>query len=107
MFGNIVASSRTTDTKANSDLTEAYLDELRMARRLSPNTIESYARDLVVLQRFADAGPTRFESMSREDLEAFVRELMAAGLSPRSVARRVACVRGFFKFLVRDGTRTQ
>ena len=91
------------DAQANAALAEAYLDELRVARRLSPNTVESYARDLTTLQTFAGAMPTRLESMSRTDLEAFVRELMASGLSPRSVARRVACVRGFFKFLVRDG----
>ena len=28
---------------------------------------------------------------------------MAAGRSPRSVAREVACVRGFYRFLVVDG----
>ncbi|WP_300464408.1 hypothetical protein [uncultured Nocardioides sp.] len=37
------------------------------------------------------------------DLEAFVRQLMSSGLSPRSVARIVACVRGFYNFLVLDG----
>ena len=38
------------------------------------------------------------EALDRRDLEAFVRGLMAAGLAPRSVARCVACVRGFYKF---------
>ena len=32
---------------------------------------------------------------------------MARGPSPRSVARAVACFRGFFRFLVLDGTRRQ
>ena len=51
--------------------------------------------------RFADR--RRIVTLGRSDLEAFVRHLMEAGLSPRSVARAVACVRGFFRFLVRDG----
>ena len=80
---------------------EAYLDELRGVRRLSPNTVESYHRDLIGLCRFA--APREVVTLSRSDLEAFVRQLMGSGLSPRSVARAVACVRGFFRFLVREG----
>ena len=87
--------------RTNVALAEAYLDELRGVRRLSPNTVESYHRDLEALMRFADR--RRIVTLGRSDLEAFVRHLMEAGLSPRSVARAVACVRGFFRFLVRDG----
>ena len=77
---------------------DVYLTYLRDVRRLSPNTIESYARDLAFLAAFADKRQTAVERMTRRDLEAFVRELMSSGLSPRSVARAVACVRGFYKF---------
>jgi len=87
--------------RPNVILLEAYLDELRGVRRLSPNTVESYHRDLAALLRFT--GRRRVVTLTRSDLEAFVRHLMEAGLSPRSVARAVACVRGFFRFLVRDG----
>ena len=89
----------------NRELVEAYLDELRGVRRLSPNTVESYHRDLAGLLRFA--GRRRVVTLGRPDLEAFARHLMESGLSPRSVARAVACVRGFFKFLVRDGQLRQ
>lgn len=65
---------------------------------MSANTLESYARDLTFLAAFAEKRQTPVESLTRRDLEAFVRELMSSGLSPRSVARAVACVRGFYKF---------
>jgi integrase/recombinase XerD len=78
---------------------DAYITYLRDVRRMSPNTVESYARDLAGLAEFADRRTMAVEVMSRRDLEAFVRELMSKGLSPRSVARTVASVRGFFKFL--------
>jgi len=81
---------------------DAYLDHLRVERRLAPLTIESYSRDLAALARFADAAGTEVEGLSRQDLEAFVRGLMASGLSPRSTARSVACVRGLYRFLVLD-----
>jgi integrase/recombinase XerD len=78
---------------------DGYLTFLRDVRRMSPNTLESYARDLALVAAFADARSTAVEALSRRDLEAFVRGLMTRGLSPRSVARAVACVRGFYKFL--------
>jgi integrase/recombinase XerD len=65
---------------------------------MSPNTIESYGRDLAVLAEFAAKRDRSVEQLGRQDLEAFVRQLMSTGLAPRSVARAVACVRGFYRF---------
>jgi len=84
-------------------LIDAYLTHLSVERRLALNSIESYARDLNQLARFAIGHGRPIEALQRPDLERFVRDLMAAGRSPRSVAREVACVRGFYRFLVIDG----
>jgi integrase/recombinase XerD len=81
---------------------DAYIDHLRVERRLAAHTVESYSRDLAALARFAEASALDVPSMTRQDLEAFVRSLMGGGLSPRSAARAVATVRGFFRFLVLD-----
>jgi integrase/recombinase XerD len=78
---------------------DTYLTYLRDVRRMSPNTVESYARDLAALAAFAGKRGADVAALERRDLEAFVRSLMASGLAPRSVARAVACVRGFYKFL--------
>ena len=83
--------------------TAGYLDELRVSRRLSDNTLLAYERDLNVLSRFAEGVGIAVVQLARHDLESFVRQLMSSGLSPRSVARVVACVRGFYRFLVLDG----
>ena len=80
-----------------------YLDELRVSRRLSANTILAYGRDVDRLADYAERLDRAPEALDRHDLEAFVRQLMSSGLSPRSVARSVACVRGFYRFLVLDG----
>jgi integrase/recombinase XerD len=78
---------------------DSYLTYLRDVRRLSANTVESYARDLEALAAFAERRKIAVERLERRDLEAFVRSLMSSGLSPRSVARSVACVRGFYRFV--------
>src|SRR5262249_34848621 len=75
---------------------------LRVERRLADHTLESYARDLLALARFAAGAGRSPETLDRQALEAFVRQQMNAGLSPRSVARAVAAVRGFYRFLVLD-----
>lgn len=84
-----------------SALVDAYLDHLRLERRVSDHTTESYGRDLAELGRFAAARERRLEALSRRDLEAHVRNLMGEGRAPRSVARMVACIRGFYLFLAR------
>jgi integrase/recombinase XerD len=78
---------------------DTYLTYLREVRRMSPNTLESYARDLARLGAFAESRNVGVDRLDRRDLEAFVRTQMTEGLSPRSVARLVACVRGFYKFV--------
>jgi integrase/recombinase XerD len=80
----------------------AYLDHLRVERRLADHTLESYARDLAALSAYAAGAGRAVGALDRQALEAFVREQRAHGLSPRSVARRVAAVRGFYRFLVLD-----
>lgn len=76
---------------------------LTVERRLAANSIESYARDLGLLAGFAAGRGAALEALTRPDLERFVRDLMSEGRSPRSVARAVACCRGFYRFLVIDG----
>ena len=82
---------------------DAYLTHLEVERRLASNSVESYARDLVLLADFAAGRGTAPHMLARPDLEELVRQLMSEGRSPRSVARAIACYRGFYRFLVVDG----
>ncbi len=83
-------------------LIDSYLTHLTVERRLANNSVESYARDLALLAAFAAANGRELDTLSRADLEMLVRDLMAEGRSPRSVARAVACFRGFYRYLVID-----
>jgi len=67
---------------------------------MSPNTVESYARDLASLAAYAERVGRPIDALQRADLEAFVRHLQSAGQSPRSAARAVASVRGLYRFLL-------
>ena len=90
------------ESGAGAALIDAYLDHLRVARRLAANSLEAYSRDLLLLGRFAAGRGRALAALTRQELEAFTRELVAAGYAPRSIARIVAAVRGFYRFLLVD-----
>ena len=90
----------------SASIVGAYLTHLTVERRLAANSVESYARDLHLLAEFAAGRGRPIDSLTRTDLEGFVRDLMSEGRSPRSVTRAIACYRGFYRFLVIDGRAT-
>lgn len=72
---------------------------------MSPHTVAAYRRDLSQLASAAAGLGRPVPTLDRRALEEVVRQLMREGRSPRSVARAVACFRGFYRFLVVSGRR--
>ncbi len=70
------------------------------AARLAPRTVEAYRRDLLALADWLGRGPA---SVTTEELERYLAELRAAGLSGATIARRIASLRSFFRHLVLIG----
>jgi len=83
-------------------LIDAFLDHLRVERRLAAHTLESYGRDLAALAKYAAGLGVKADALDRRALEEFVRQQITRGLAPRSVARSVAAIRGYYRFLVLD-----
>jgi integrase/recombinase XerD len=87
-----------------------YVDHLRAERGLSRNTVEAYRRDLALYAAFlAEYGIVDPRTVASEDLEAFVAWLRARRSTAQrpyasaTVARIVVAVRGFHRFLAREG----
>ncbi|HXV78188.1 MAG TPA: site-specific tyrosine recombinase XerD [Candidatus Polarisedimenticolaceae bacterium] len=81
---------------------ERYLDYLTVERGLSPNTLAAYRADLTRLRGFLPR-EMALERAGRDDLRRFLHQMRADGRSPRSVARWVVAVKGFFGYLVAEG----
>ncbi|MCU0621685.1 MAG: site-specific tyrosine recombinase XerD [Gemmatimonadales bacterium] len=83
---------------------EGFRDHLALEAGHSPNTVESYQRDLRRLGEFARskgvAGP---EGLTRGLLRDFVFLLKDIGLSPASIRRAVSAIHTYFAFLVAEG----
>ena len=89
--------------KADENLLLEYLSSLLVERGLSKNTHDSYRRDLRRYTTFlATVGATAAGATSG-DVAAYMAELRSSGLSPRTTARHLAAIRGFYKYLVTHG----
>lgn len=76
---------------------------LQSERRLSAHTDSSYTRDLKALIGFCDvAGLTDWSALGSHHIRSFAAHSHAAGLSPRSIQRRLSAVRSFYEFLLRE-----
>lgn len=82
-----------------------FLDHLALERRVSRHTVLAYGRDLAQLAAYARktaGGPTGPEDVTKLALRGFLGEL-AKDRAAASVARKLAAVRAFFRYLVRKG----
>ncbi len=86
-----------------SDVKQRFLGHLTLEKGMSDNTAQAYSDDVDKLVRyFADAG-VGIEHATTDDLERFVCTLQDVGIQPRSQARIISGVKGFYKFLRMEG----
>ena len=76
----------------------SYLDQLRIERGLSSNSISSYARDLSKFESFLQESRKDFANLTAQDLTDFEVWLKALGLALSSINRTLSAVKGFYKY---------
>jgi integrase/recombinase XerD len=79
----------------------AWLDHLAAERGLARNSVAAYRRDLEALGR--QLQDRALASAGEDDLLLALRRMRTAGRSPRSVARWLVAVRGFYAWLAQEG----
>ncbi len=85
---------------------DAFLRYLRIERNASPLTLKSYAEDLSSLLQFFEDRKTPVpqpETVDVHTLREFIAYLHACQYSRTTIARRMACLRSFFRYLNREG----
>ena len=84
-------------------LVEEYLHFLAVERGASLNTLEAYSRDIGRFLEFAGAsGVPSPLAVNPEHVTAYLGALRGQGLSPASVNRKLAAIRGFYRYLLRE-----
>jgi integrase/recombinase XerD len=85
---------------------DRYLESLEVERGLSRNTVDGYRNDLSRLgEALVKKGGRDLLAALPADLSAHMRDLQRQGLSPRSSARALSAIRGFYESLVTVGER--
>jgi integrase/recombinase XerD len=83
---------------------EGYLDMLAAERGLARATLAAYGRDLLALAgTLAEAGVARVADVRATHVRRHLLVLERRGLTARSRARALAAIRGWLRFLVREG----
>ncbi|SFV10191.1 tyrosine recombinase XerC [Pseudoduganella namucuonensis] len=86
--------------RGKAEWTAAYLDQLRVQRKLSPHTVAAYGRDLAELRELS--GDTAWSALTHFDVRRYAARLHGRQLDPRSIARKLSGWRGFFEWLSRQ-----
>lgn len=76
-----------------------FLYYLRYERHLSSNTVESYGRDLQDFFRFCHDLPN---AMARDNIIAYLEDLRSQSRSSATIARRLAALKAFYRYQVRE-----
>ena len=93
---------------SNQLLLDGFYNYMVAERRLAPNTVESYGRDLVKYIDFLSNEQSKpVKDCSRSDLLRFLSAVQAGGLSARSLSRMISSIKTFYNYLVIEGVVEQ
>ncbi|OGC08422.1 site-specific tyrosine recombinase XerD [candidate division WOR-1 bacterium RIFCSPLOWO2_12_FULL_45_9] len=82
------------------DYFKDFLDFIKIERGYSENTVTSYQRDLSQFQKFSRVEDPR--KVDRETVKNFLEHLYDNGFSVSSTERKLACLKSFFHYLLRE-----
>jgi len=81
---------------------DKFLNYLKVEKDMSPHTVVNYSIDLKEVAKFLD-DKVEIEKIDYLVIRRYLADLKAKNYSKRTVARKLACLRSFFKFLYREG----
>jgi tyrosine recombinase XerC len=88
-------------------LVRDFIKYLRLERRYSDRTTESYQTDLIQFERFLSDkfanGRIAWDRVDRRMIRSYLGELDKQGIQKVSIARKLAAIKSFYKFLNRHG----
>ncbi len=89
--------------ETDAALVEAYLEHVRVEKRLAARTVELYALDLLKLKEYAAKVPVALAEVRNAHIRRWVAQMHSGGRSGRGIALILSGWRGFYTWLGRQG----
>jgi integrase/recombinase XerD len=86
----------------NALLVREYCAYLRIEKGMRPATGEAYERDLLQFAEQVESANRLLSTALQEDVSGFMERLRGHGVESRSIARKLSCLRGFYRWLLLD-----
>jgi integrase/recombinase XerD len=86
----------------NSVLLREYLTYLRVEKGLRPLSCEAYERDLQQFAEYLEDHSATFVDTTQKRVAGFLEHLAKHNVESRSAARKLSCLRGFYRWLLLD-----
>ena len=86
----------------NLALLREYENYLRVEKGLRPLTCEAYSSDLSTFAEFLEDRHATLLTAVQQDVAGFLEHLRTHSVDSRSAARKLSCLRGFYKWLLLD-----
>jgi integrase/recombinase XerD len=86
----------------NLELIAEHLAYLRVEKGLRPLSCEAYQRDLLQFAEYLETEDAPLLRATRDHVSGFLAHLGRHGVESRSAARKLSCLRGFFRWLLLD-----
>jgi integrase/recombinase XerD len=96
------AHNQPVDQSANLSLLKDYQSYLRVEKGLRPLTCEAYLGDLRTFAEFLEGRHGVLLTAVQQDVAGFLEHLRNHGIDSRTAARKLSCLRGFYKWLLLD-----
>jgi integrase/recombinase XerD len=86
----------------NAKTVREYLAYLRVEKGMRPATCEAYARDLEQFAEQLESHDALLVTAVEADVSGFMAHLRGNQVDARSIARKLSCLRGFYRWLLLD-----
>jgi integrase/recombinase XerD len=97
------SNSRAVENIAgNALMVREYCAYLQIEKGMRPATCEAYQRDLLQFAEQVESADRLLVTALQEDVSGFMERMRGHNVESRSIARKLSCLRGFYRWLLLD-----
>ena len=81
---------------------KSFLEFLKIEKKMSANTLQSYERDILQFYKYLNQNKINYAKVDQDDIKEYLNHLQEAGKKTSSISRSLASIRSFYQYEVRN-----